>query len=122
MKTAYINPVTGGYEYVNGSLVLVHPTVNKANRLLLQRIGGDMANPSYGNPLYTTKNITADDVKDGINYALLPLTSTGEITRIENIKVTKTIRNRWNATFTIIISSADPITLSWSESLNIPQN
>lgn len=119
MKTPYINPLTGGYEYLNGQLVLVYPTVNKANRLLLQRIGQDMANPSYGNPLYTTKNITADDVKDGINYALTPLTSTGEITSIENIKVTKTIRNRWNVSFTITIFNGDSSLLSWSENTTI---
>lgn len=122
MKTVYINPVTGGYDYINGNLVMVHPTVNKANRLLLQRIGGDMANPTYGNPLYTTKNITADDVKNGINYALLPLTSTGEITRIQNIKVIRTIRNRWNATFEIVIANSNIELLSWSEPTNIPQN
>jgi len=118
MKVTYINPTTGGYEPINGRLVMVNPTVNKANRLLMQRIGGDMANPQYGNPLYTTKYITADDVKNGINYALQPLTSTGEITRIENIKVTKSIRNRWKVEFDIILPNGINELLSWSEQTN----
>lgn len=116
MLVSYIIPDTGGYELINGELMQCHPTVNKANRLLTQVIGNDVANPTYGNPLITTKNITINDIASGINYALSPLTSTGEISNLQINEIRRTIRGRWNVTLTITLAGeSDPLPLVWTQ-------
>lgn len=116
MLVTYITPETGGYEQLNGSLLVAHPVVNKVNRLLSQRMGQDVRNPTYGNPLITTKNLSVNDITSGVNYCLEPLTSTGEISNLEVIEKRKSVRGRWSVQLLIEIpSSIDPIPITWAQ-------
>ena len=116
MQVTYIDPQIGGYEELNGSLVTTHPTVNKVNRLLLQKIGQDLMNSQSGNPLITTKNLTLNDVVNGVNYALSPLTSTGEISDLIINEVKKTARGRWSVKLIIVLPNQnEPETVTWEQ-------
>ncbi len=118
MIVTYIDPQTGGYTFADGVLVKHHHVVNKANRLLAQVIGSDFKNPTFGNPLITSKNLTPNEIINGINYSLNPLLSTGELSRILILRTWKTILQRWNVDIAIYIpSQQDAIELTWAEKI-----
>ena len=117
MYVTYIVPETGGYEIINGGLMMAHPTVNKINRLLSQRIGQDIRNPEYGNPLITTRNLTVNDIDSGINYCLQPLITTGEIASLSIISRQKSYyRGRWSVKLLVQLPSiSDPLPIEWGQ-------
>lgn len=114
MNVTYLDPVTGGYEAIDNRLVTANATVSKANRLLLQKVGSDMAYPDQGNPLVgVTTMLTPNDIYNGITTALLPLTSNGEISLLTILQIRRTILQRWSVEIQIDLPSGESEPITW---------
>lgn len=119
MNVTYLDPITGGYDLIDNKMVTANATVSKANRLLLQKVGADMANPTYGNPTAgITTQLSPSIIIDGINSALLPLTISSEITLVTIISVSRTILQRWKAEIEITLPSGETLPIFWTQPKN----
>ena len=105
MLAPAIDAQTGDLLVING-LVQFYPSyVYKVNRQVMQRLGQDVYNGiANGNPLLDLpKKPIQSQVSQGVNYALTPLTSNGEIVFVsvnDYIIDTKTNRGSVNLTIT----------------------
>lgn len=111
----YINPVTGGYEEIDGKITLVQTAINKANVLLSQPIGSYIYAPEQGNPLLDIQGIISlQEIKDGITTCLESLVQNGDITTVDIINWQyDEVTQRYTINIKLTLPSGEQPLLTW---------
>jgi len=116
MPSLYVNPESGGYELVDGALLQEHPSVIKANMLLLQPIGTYVYDTTMGNPLVNYQgNLTKANIINGLTTCLTPLLKTNDLVNFSVTKLELTLTKKWKAYITALLPDGNIAVLNWKQ-------